>query len=113
MTIVQSSDEVRLGRASVHTTTVFIVSASMVGVCLTAASLIRIVERGGTLRVLSRSVLAIDSLVFLAGALVSLVVSRTIVGGHRSPLLPVAEGAVFLGLVGVVVVCITLALTLL
>jgi hypothetical protein len=113
MTIVQSSDEARLGRASAHTSTVLIVCAGMVGVCLTAASLIRIVEKNGALRTLSRSVLAIDALVFLSGALVSLIASRAHVQGRPSPLLPVAEGAVLLGLLGVVVVCITLAFTIL
>jgi hypothetical protein len=102
----------RLGRAFAHERTVFIVCASMVGVCLTGIGLIRIVERFGPLRTLSRWLLAVDALVFMVGALLSFAALRTLVLGRWSRFLPVADGAMLLGLVVIVVVCFTLVFTL-
>lgn len=100
-----------LGRAFAHERTVFAVCASMVGVCLTAIGLIRIVERVGMLRTLSRVVLAVDAVVFLAGALLSFAALRELVAGRSSRFVSLADAAMLLGLVGIVVVCFILVFT--
>jgi hypothetical protein len=83
----------------------------MVGVCITAGGLIRVAERGSTLRTLSRAVLAADALVFLTGALASFAVSRAHVRGRQSRLEPIADAVMVLGLAGIVIACFTLLLT--
>jgi hypothetical protein len=100
-----------LGRAFNHERTVFAVCAAMVGVCLTTIGLIRLVEGFGTLRILSRVALALDALVFLTGALLSFITMRSHVRGVEGRLLPLADAAMMLGLVGIVVVCFTLVFT--
>jgi hypothetical protein len=108
----QPAEDVGLGRTFAHERTVFIVCATLVGVCLTGGGLIRVAEGAGPLRNLSRFLLAVDALVFLVGALASFAVSRALAGGHRTRLQPVADAAMLLGLVGIVAVCFTLLLTI-
>jgi hypothetical protein len=110
--IMVHAEETGFGRAFAHGRTVFLVCATMVGVCLTASALIRVVEASGTLRAVSRFLIAADALVFLVGAVVSFLNSRALVHGRRTSLLFVADAATFLGLVGTVVVCCTLVLTM-
>jgi hypothetical protein len=107
-----SQDADRLGRAFAHERTVFVVCATMVGVCLTAIGLIRVVELSGAIRALSRGVLAVDALVFLVGALFSFAALRLLVRGRDSWLLSAADAAMLLGLVGIVVVCFTLVFSM-
>lgn len=109
---MQPAEDAGFGRAFAHGRTVLIVCTAMVGVCLTAGGLIRVAERGGTIRTLSRYLLAADALVFLMGALASFAGSRSLVRGRRSPLLDVADAAMLLGLVGIVVVCFTILVTM-
>jgi hypothetical protein len=101
-----------LGRAFNHERTIFTVCATMVGVCLTIIGLIRLVESLGPLRILSRVVLAVDALVFLVGALLSFTTMRSHVRGREGRLLPLADAATAIGLIGLVVVCFTLVFTL-
>ena len=108
----RDDEAVWLLRAHAHERTVFTVCATMVGVCLTAIGLIRMVEQFGTLRALSRVVLAVDALVFLVGALLSFASLRALVAGRWSRLLPLADAAMLLGLGGIVAVCFILVFTL-
>jgi hypothetical protein len=104
--------EAWLERAFNHQRTVFTVSTGMVGVCLTAISLIRVVENLSALRSLSRFVLGADSLVFLAAALLSFITMRSHVRGRQSGLQRIADVTMLLGLLGAVVVCLVLVFTL-
>jgi hypothetical protein len=100
-----------LRRAFAHERTVFTVCASMVGVCLTGIGLIRVVERVGALRTVSRVVLALDAVVFLLGALLSFAALRALVAGRRNRFVLLADVTMLLGLVGIVVVCFILVFT--
>jgi hypothetical protein len=99
-------------RAFTHQRTVFAVSTGMVGVCLTAISLILVVERLSALRTLSRVVLGVDALVFLGAAFLSFTTMRSHVRGVESRLYPFADLAMLLGLVLAVVVCLVLVFTI-
>jgi hypothetical protein len=104
--------EAWLERAFNHQRTVFSVSTGMVGVCLTAISLIRVVENLSAIRSLSRIVLGADSLVFLVAAFLSFVTMRSHVRGRPNRLHRFADATVLLGLLGAVVVCLLLVFTL-
>lgn len=99
-------------RAFLHHRTLFATSTTMVGVCLTAIGLVLVVERLSSVRTLSRLVLGLDSLVFLASALSSFAAMRSDVRGESSRLHGFADVTMLLGLIGAVVVCVTLVLTL-
>jgi hypothetical protein len=102
-----------LERAFMHQRTLFGTAATMVGVCLTAIGLVLVVERLSSVRTVSRLVLGIDSLIFLAAALLSFWGMRSLVrGAERSRLGDAADVVMLLGLVGTVIVCLTLVLTL-
>jgi hypothetical protein len=106
-------DDSLLERAFMHQRTLFATATAMVGVCLTAIGLILVVEKLSRLRVLSRVVLGIDSLVYLVAALLSFIAMRSHVRGRWSRLHPIADVAMLSGLIGTVVVCLTLVFTLL
>jgi hypothetical protein len=108
----REAEPVQLGRAFDHERTVFTVCASMVGVCLTAIGLIRVVENFGAIRTLSRIALAVNALVYLLAALFSFAAMRSHVRGRPSPLVPIADAAMLLGLIGTVLVCFALVFTL-
>ena len=96
-----------------HQRTLFGTSATMVGVCLTATSLIIVVERlSSTMRSFSRVAIAVDSLVFLTAAIMSFCSMRAQVRGARSRIGDVAEFVMLFGLVITALVCLTLVLTL-
>lgn len=99
-------------RAFTHQRTLFATATTMVGVCLTAIGLILVVERLSRVRTISRLVLAVDSLLFLAAAMISFMVMRSHVRGEWSRLHRVADVIMMLGLIGTVVVCLTLVFTL-
>jgi hypothetical protein len=107
-----SNEELGVDRAFMHQRTLFATSAAMVGVCLTAISLILVVEHLSSVRVLSRIVLGIDSLVFLATTLISFGAMRAHVRGRPSRLHPVAAATMLLGLIGAAAVCVMLVFTL-
>jgi hypothetical protein len=96
-----------------HHRTIFAVAASLVGVCITAIGLVLVVDKDSQARSVSRGVLAFDSLVFLIAAAASYHSMRAFVRGRPMPLASVADGAVLLGLFGLVVVCVVLVSTLL
>src|SRR5262245_29780922 len=97
------TDDAALDRAFMHQRTLFGTAATMVGVCLTAIGLVLVVERLSRVRVLSRLVLGIDSLVYLAAALLSFWAMRSHVRGERSRLGDAADVVMLVGLVGTVV----------
>jgi hypothetical protein len=105
-------EEDRSRLAFTHQRTVFAVSTGMVGVCLTAISLILVVEKLSALRTLSRIVLGCDSLVFLTAALTSFIAMRSFVHGRTSRLHWVADATMLVGLVLAVVVCFALVFTI-
>jgi hypothetical protein len=109
---MQPAEDAGLGRAFAHGRTVFIVCATMVGVCLTAGGLIRVTEMLAPVRSASRLLLSVDALVFLVGALAAFATSRAHVRGRRTRLIAVADAAMLLGLIGIVVVCFTFLLTI-
>ena len=101
-----------LDRAFMHQRTLFGTSATMVGVCLTAVSLILVVERLSSIRSFSRVAIGADSLVFLSAAIMSFCSMRAQVRGQPSRLGDAAEVVMLVGLVITAVVCLTLVLTL-
>lgn len=101
-----------LERAFTHQKTLFATSTTMVGVCLTAIGLVLVVERLSSVRTISRFVLGVDSVIFLASALISFSVMRAHVRGEWSRLHEVADIVMLLGLIGTFIVCMTLLLTL-
>jgi hypothetical protein len=106
------SDDPRNDRTFTHQRTVFSVSASMVGVCLTAIALILVYEKLSAPRLVSRVLLSVDALIFLLGAILAFLSLRAQVDRRRSPLGEVAEVAVLLGLVVMTLSCALLVLTM-
>ncbi len=95
-----------------HQRTLFATSSAMVGVCLTAIGLLLVVEKLSSVRAVSRVILCVDALVFLAASLLSFNVMRSHVRGESSRLQNVADVTMLLGLIGTAVACLTLILTL-
>jgi hypothetical protein len=82
-------------------------------VCLTATGVILVVENLSRLRVWSRILLGLDSLVFLVAALLSLGTMRAHVRGTWSRLYPIADAAMLIGMIGAALICCLLLFTLL
>jgi hypothetical protein len=112
MDLPDTTADASLDRVFMHQRTLFGTSATMVGVCLTAISLLLVVERLSQVRTVSRIALGIDSLVFLAAAIYSFGAMRALAQGHLSPLAKRADALMLIGLVGTVVVCLTLVFSL-
>jgi hypothetical protein len=68
-----------------HTLTVFSVSAAMIGVCLTAIGLVKIVSHATKLETLCDDLIVIDAMIFGFAALSGFMNLRRFVG-HRTPI---------------------------
>jgi hypothetical protein len=99
-------------RAFTHQITLFSVSSAMVGVCLTAISLIMVVENLSQFRTICDGLLVGDSLLFVASTLLSYLAMRV---GHprfSQSFHRAADSTMLIGLIFMALVCILLVFTM-
>jgi hypothetical protein len=85
--------------------TVFSVASGMVGVCITAISLILVVEKLSAYQTLCDTLLVLDSFFFLGAALFSFAAMRLHFRRPWRAFMVVADVLVILGMICMVVVC--------
>jgi hypothetical protein len=99
-------------RAFTHQITLFSVAAAMVGVCLTAISLIMVAKNLSEFSTICDGLLVLDALTFLASTLLSFLATETRYPGrgralHRAAILTMLAGLALMALV-----CVFLVFTL-
>jgi hypothetical protein len=95
-------------RAFTHQITLFSVSSAMVGACLTAISLIMVVENLSEFRTICDGLLVGDSLLFVAATLLSYLAMRTQRPGLSRSCHRAADSTMLIGLVFMALVCVFL-----
>ena len=99
--------------AFTHTLTVFSVSAGMIGVCLTAIGLVKVVSQAKAIDTICDDLIAIDAIVFGLAALLGFRGLQRFIR-HQSPLSHQLMDWIFLiGLGLTIVICVVFTWTLL
>jgi hypothetical protein len=95
-------------RAFTHQITLFSVSSAMLGVCLTAISLIMVVENLSQFRTICDGLLAGDALLFVAATLLSYLAMRTHHPSVSRSCHRAADSTMLIGLIFMALVCVFL-----
>ena len=88
---------------------VFAISSAMVGVCLTAIGILRIVSSQTRMETLGDELLAADAVVFMVSSFLSFWSFKTKVPRIRHVLRLIIDGAFILGLMAMVIICSIIA----
>ncbi len=91
--------------AFTHTLTVFSVSSGMIGVCLTAIGLVKVVSQAKRVETLCDDLIVIDAMVFGLAALLGFQGVRRFIRRQAPPAHQVMDGVFFIGLALTIVIC--------
>ena len=88
---------------------VFAISATMVGVCLTAIGILRLVSSQTRIETLGDELLAADAVVFMVSSFLSFWSFKTKLSKIRQVLRLIIDGVFILGLMTMVIICSVIA----